>query len=101
MDNVLGSSTNTALHIHLTTNRARLTVHPEFLQTNLHPNLLSTLTTHSTTYYRILSTLLAFRSTITRTIDPLLTRLLHSPDIPSFLLLLVLLFVSVKAVGLL
>lgn len=64
------------------------------------PGLLSTLTTHSSTYYRLLKTVLTIRSTISRFIDPLLTKLLHSPDVPSVLLLLLLLFVGFKILDL-
>lgn len=73
----------------------------DFIQSNLSPNLLSTFTSHSATYYRIIQTIFSARAAVVRTLDPLFTRLLHSPDIQSILLLLLLLYVSFRVLDML
>ena len=44
--------------------------------------------------------MLTLRSNINKIINPLLTKLLHSPDVPSILLLLLVLFISYKVLDL-
>lgn len=76
-----------------------------YLATNLPPNLLTHLTSHSRTYWtlyqRALSITTAFQihflRPLTTLLTPLLTRATQNPDITTILLLGVLLFLSLKA----
>lgn len=67
----------------------------DYLIQNLSPNILKIFTSHTSIYWTLFKYALAARSYV----QPLVTRLLGAPDILSFVLLAILLFISLKVFG--